>query len=112
MNKCTFLGRLNKQITTLFKNEQDEAPFINFYLDVESFRKGRGGKKKREYNTLEFEAWDTAALTIWEKLGASCTMLVECEARSDTGTMSSDEDRIYFRVLSFKIFHTGKDFIK
>jgi|TARA_B100000085_G_scaffold271348_1_gene284718 homoaconitase/3-isopropylmalate dehydratase large subunit len=110
MNKCTFLGRLNPDIEIEFTD--GKTPHIIFSMDVESFRKSKNGKKKREYNCLEFEAWDTAALTIREKLKSDCTMLVECEARSTftfCGDSDSELDKTYFRVLSFKIFHANKD---
>jgi len=113
MNKCTFLGRLSPDVEIEFTNA-NTTPRIRFSMDVESFRKSKNGKKKREYNCLEFEAWDSAASTIYEKLTPDSTMLVECEARSTFGNTSPEFDgidRTYFRVLSFKIFHGSKDWL-
>lgn len=111
MNKCTFLGRLSPDVEIEFTNVKT-TPCIRFSMDVESFRKSKNGKKKRDYNCLEFEAWDSAAITIYEKLTPDSTMLVECEARSTFdfyGNSDLELDRTYFRVLSFKIFHANKD---
>lgn len=98
MNKCYFVGKL-KHPTNL--SQQNGVDVVNFSLEVEEFRKIKNGQKTRTVNVLEFEAWDTAACTIHQKLKVGNLILVECTARSEKW----QNDSCYFRVTYFKIIN-------
>ncbi len=101
MNKCIFLGRLtHKPVIDIDANSG--TPRLVFELEVEEFRRDKNGNKKRILTVLEFEAWDTAALTIEKYANEGVLMSVESSARSHY-TEEHDYDLFYFRVTSFKI---------
>lgn len=98
MNKCYFVGKL-KYPTVL--SQENGVDVVNFSLEIEEFRRNKNGKKTRDVNTLYFEAWDTAATTIHQKLNIDDLMLVECAARS----IKWENDSCYFRITYFKIIN-------
>lgn len=101
MNKCIFLGKLTHQ--PVVEIDQDTGtPKLVFDLEIEEFRRDKSGNKKRTLTVLEFEAWDTAALTIEKYANEGDLMSVESSARS-CYVACNDCDSIYFRVTSFKI---------
>jgi single-stranded DNA-binding protein len=102
MNSCYFLGKLPEDgVVSVYKC--DNIDVAEFALEIESFRTSKSGKKSRTVNSLLFEAWHTAAISIKERLKPYSLILVECEARQGVGP----NDETYFRVESFKIFNEG-----
>lgn len=97
MNSCNFLGKLYGDV---YCERHDNTVCADFQLEVESFRKNKNGSKNRSVMVFEFQAWDTAAMTIKERLGKDDLILVECSARKNNST--------YFRVNSFRIFNKEK----
>ena len=95
MNNCVFLGKLYGDIHC---QQHDKTTSADFQLEVESFRKNKNGVKNRSVTVFDFQAWDTAALTIEQRLKKDDLILVECSARKN-------QNSVYFRVNSFRIFN-------
>ena len=101
MNKCIFLGKLTHQPAV--EIDQDTGtPVLVFELEIEEFRRDKVGNKKKTLTLLQFEAWDTAALTIEKYACEGDLMSVESSARSSY-VDGQEYDFTYFRVTSFKI---------
>ena len=104
MNNCYFIGRLREPVD-LSKTERG----INkseFYLEIEEYRKNKNGQKTRATEVFLFEAWDTAALTISQRLFVGDLIAVECTARDSLHKNNSPS--VYFRVNNFRIFNKEK----
>jgi hypothetical protein len=70
---------------------------IELILQVENKRKGKNDVKKMDYEHLSFEAWGTAAISIFKNLECGDFMLIiDSTARSEKG-------KTYFRINEFKI---------
>jgi len=102
MNNCTFLGKLYGDV---HHSKENDVDFVEFKLEMESFRKNKNGNKTRTVTILDFQAWHTAAITIKEKLGENDLILAECSARN---MERSAVPGCYFRVNSFKIFNSER----
>lgn len=75
----------------------DNIERIELILQVESKRKSNNDTKKMDYEHLCFEAWGTAAISIFKNMKAGDYMLViDSTARSEKG-------KSYFRINEFKI---------
>jgi len=101
MNKCIFLGKL-LHLPIVEIDQETGTPKLVFELEIEEFRRDKSGNKKRTLTVLEFEAWDTAALTIEKYASEGDLMSVESSARS-CYIDGQEYDFTYFRVTSFKI---------
>tara|TARA_B110000495_G_C22832424_1_gene485643 strand:- start:386 stop:691 length:306 start_codon:yes stop_codon:yes gene_type:complete len=101
MNKCHFLGK----IQNIDFRESDErignASVISFTLEVEEIRKSTKGKKVKDYNYLDMEAWDSAAETLNSYTSNGGLVAVEAIARGDGETT-------WFRVTNFRILSEEK----
>ena len=102
MNGCHFLGKLKSDPTL---RESHNSFFVNFILEVEEYRRGKDGSKKRRTDLLNFEAWDTAAKTIEKYAYKGDIMAVEAIARNQS---AKDPDVVIFRVTNFKIIPDNK----
>lgn len=92
MNHCCFLGKLYDINYT-----SDSIERVELILQIESKRKSNNEVKKMDYENLCFEAWGTAAISIFKNIKVGDYMLViDSTARSEKG-------RIYFRINEFKI---------
>jgi hypothetical protein len=98
MNSCNFLGRLYGDVHLV---KYDNTSSADFQLEIENFRRNKNGSKNREVFVFDFQAWDTAALTIKERLGNDDLILVECSARKE-------QNSVYYRVNRFRIFNKEK----
>lgn len=97
MNSCNFIGRVAED--PILENENG-ARVVRFLVDVEEIRKDRHGEKKKTYNTLGFEAWDSGAEVITSTCRAGTFIGIESSARFDP-----DSDEVYFRINSFKVLN-------
>tara|TARA_R110000744_G_scaffold92780_1_gene179533 strand:+ start:511 stop:822 length:312 start_codon:yes stop_codon:yes gene_type:complete len=101
VNKCHFVGKLTSEPEV---EKEGGTPVIRFELEVEEFRKDKGGDKKRSVVYLDFEAWDSAATAIERYAQQDSIMVVEAIARVDNDVTDDDDcPYVYFRVTSFKI---------
>ena len=104
MNKCHFVGKLADDPILYPK---DRTKLIVFTLAVEEYRKDKTGQKIRRVEFLDFEAWDTAAQTIYDHAIKGDCMAVEAIARRQK---DRDEcSNINFRVTNFKIFNSNNN---
>ena len=85
--------------------ESHNSFFVNFILEVEEYRRDKGGVKKRRTDLLKFEAWDSAAKTIKKHAQKDDIMVVEAMARNQ---LSKDPESVIFRVTNFKILPPRK----
>lgn len=99
MNSCNFLGKLCSEVDI---TEHSNTSSADFQLEIENFRRNKNGSKSRDVFVFDFQAWDTAALTIKERLSSDDLILVECSARTER------DDSVYYRVNSFRIFNKEK----
>lgn len=92
MNHCVFFGKCYDISYT-----SDNVERVALTLQVENKRKGTNDVKKMDYEHLSFEAWGTAAISIFKNMQHGDYMLViDSTARSEKG-------RTYFRINEFKI---------
>jgi single-stranded DNA-binding protein len=92
MNHCSFFGRCSD---IHYTSENIEK--IEIVLQVENKRKGKNDVKKMDYEYLSFEAWGTAAITIFKNISPGDYMLIiDSTARSQSGITR-------FRINEFKI---------
>jgi len=96
MNKCHFLGRATD--IRYSSGDSENPSFIEFVLEVDEYRKTRDGKKVREANCLQMEAWHSAAYALSQYLSENSEIVVEAIARGDV-------DQTWFRITNFKILH-------
>ena len=100
MNKCHFLGRAkNIQYTD---RDAENSSYIGFMLEVEEYRKSAEGKKVRDFNYLDMEAWDSAAYALNQYLDEDCEIVVEAIARGDG-------EATWFRITNFKILQNNRE---
>jgi single-stranded DNA-binding protein len=97
MNRCHLLGKL---LDDPELEESHGSDVLNFRLEVEEYRKDKGGGKKRRTDVLNFEVWDSAARTIHEYARSNDLMSVEAIARNLIG---GGPHEVVFRVTNFKI---------
>tara|TARA_R100001377_G_scaffold84537_1_gene68313 strand:+ start:937 stop:1251 length:315 start_codon:yes stop_codon:yes gene_type:complete len=97
MNRSHFLGKLTDDPTLW---ESHSSVSVGFTLEVEEYRRDKGGVKKRRTDLLKFEAWDSAAKTIEKYAYKDDIMAVEAIARNQP---SKDPEAVIFRVTNFKI---------
>ena len=93
MNQCSFLGKLKSKELVL----SEEIEKIELLLEVENKRKAKSDFKKMDYETLEFEAWGTAAITISKNLDIDDYILII------NSTARNNKNAICFRINEFKI---------
>lgn len=92
MNHCVFFGKCYDMNYT-----SGNVDRVELILQVENKRKRTNDVKKMDYEHLSFEAWGTAAISIFKNMKAGDYMLViDSTARSEKG-------RTYFRINEFKI---------
>lgn len=96
MNQCTFLGKL-KSINI----ENNGIDRVELVLQVENKRKGKNDVKKMDYEYLSFEAWGSAAITMYKNLSLDDYLLVI------DSTARKIKDRVCFRINEFKIMKIG-----
>lgn len=96
MNSCNFVGKVVNGNPVL--SDEFGTKVVRFQLSIEEFRKDHTGIKKKMYNTLNFEAWDTGAEAIHSNCYDGSFMAVESSARYDDQT-----DETYFRVKNFRV---------
>ena len=102
MNRSHFLGKLTEDPVLW---ESHSSVSVGFTLEVEEYRRGKDGSKKRRTDLLNFEAWDTAAKTIEKYAYKGDIMAVEAIARNQS---AKDPDVVIFRVTNFKIIPDNK----
>jgi hypothetical protein len=97
MNQCTFLGKL-KSFSVETENNIERVELI---LQIENKRKGKNEVKKMDYEYLSFEAWGTAAISIYKNLTDEDFLLVI------DSTARRNKDKVCFRINEFKIIKKG-----
>jgi len=102
MNKCHFVGKLADDPVLYPK---DRTKLIVFTLAVEEYRKDKSGQKIRRVEFLDFEAWDTAAQTIYDHTLKGDCMAIEAIARKQKS--KNENAYVNFRVTNFKIFNSN-----
>jgi len=102
MNNCFFIGKLIED-PQLCKVNNIDATF--FKVAVEEYRKNKQGQKIKRVDTLDFEAWHTAAITITQNAKKHDMLAIEASAR-----LNHDQGDCFvnFRINNFKIFDTDK----
>jgi single stranded DNA-binding protein len=102
MNYCFFNGKLTENPIT--KNVAG-ANLTTFTLGVEDSWQDANGEKKKRYDYLDFEVWDTAADTVYQHAKKGDFMFVQASARQNKWENGSGEkkQKITFRVNEFKI---------
>ena len=103
MNKCHFVGKLADD-PILYP--RDRTVLVRFTLAVEEYRKDKSGQKIRRVEFLDFEAWDTAAQTIYDHTLKGDCMAIEAIARKQKP--KNENAYVNFRVTNFKIFNNNK----
>lgn len=92
MNHCSFFGKRHSM-----HYASNDVERIELILQVENKRKGKNDVKKMDYENLTFEAWGTAAISIFKNFQEDDYMLViDSTARNEKG-------KTYFRINEFKI---------
>lgn len=94
MNNCVFYGRV--MYDPVF-NDSNGSESIQLKLGIEVFRKSKSLGKVREVTILQFEAWDTAAISLSKFLKRGDFLLV-CNS-----TPKNTKDGVVFRINEFKI---------
>lgn len=94
MNQCTFLGKL-KSINV--ENVENQTERVELILQIENKRKGKNEVKRMDYEYLVFEAWGTAAISIYKNLTQDDFLLVI------DSTARKNKDKVCFRINEFKI---------
>ena len=95
MNKCSFLGKFSDiKITT-----ENQIEKVTIVLSVENKRKST--VKKMDYESLAFEAWGGAAVTIYNNLKEDDYLLVI------DSTARNNSNQVCFRINEFKIIKRG-----
>ena len=102
MNKCHFVGKLADD-PILYP--RDRTVLVRFTLAVEEYRKDKSGQKIRRVEFLDFEAWDTAAQTIYDHTLKGDCMAIEAIARKQKS--KNENSYVNFRVTNFKIFNSN-----
>ena len=102
MNKCHFVGKLADD-PILYP--RDRTVLVRFTLAVEEYRKDKSGQKIRRVEFLDFEAWDTAAQTIYDHALKGDCMAIEAIARKQKS--KNENSYVNFRVTNFKIFNSN-----
>ena len=101
MNNCIFVGKLAADPELKVTSN---SQVVNFTLAVEEYRKDKDGTKHRRVDYLDFEAWDSGAVTIAKYFKKGDMLIIESEARQHKW-VSADEtkkQKIVFRVKTFK----------
>lgn len=93
MNQCVFLGKLKSKELTVYENIEK----VDLLIQIENKRKAKGDFKKMDYETLNFEAWGTAAISIFKNLQVDDYILVV------NSTARNSKDGVCFRINEFKI---------
>lgn len=93
MNQCVFLGKLKNKELTVSENIEK----VDLVIQVENKRKAKSDFKKMDYETLNFEAWGTAAISIFKNLEVDDYILVV------NSTARNNENGVCFRINEFKI---------
>ena len=96
MNSCNFVGMIVDNDPIL--EEEDGAKVVRFYVSVKEYRKDANGVRKKIYNTLGFEAWDSGAEAICANCKQGSFIALETNARCDEET-----GEVYFRVKNFEV---------
>jgi single-stranded DNA-binding protein len=96
MNCCNFIGKIVENPVLELENN---AKVVRFLVSIEEGRRDKNGEKKKFYNVLGFEAWDTGAEAICANCEAGTLIGIESNARFD-----EDSQEVYFRVKNFKVF--------
>jgi hypothetical protein len=93
MNNCTFLGT----IESLDHQVVDNVDKVVLVINVENRRKKSGKKDVIEKESLDFEAWDSAAMTLFNHTENGDLILIE-----DSTARSNKPFRINkFRILQY-----------
>ncbi|MCW4039969.1 MAG: hypothetical protein NWE83_04350 [Candidatus Bathyarchaeota archaeon] len=96
MNDCKFLGRVLNKTFQLDDNNKER---VSLTLAVENKRKTtKDLPKKIDVEVLNFEAWGSAALVLFQNLPPDRQLLVT----NSTARVSPDGD-VVFRINDFKI---------
>jgi len=98
MNNCVFIGTFVEN--PVLQKDNEGVAVTAFVLEVDDFRKDKGGSKRKFSDTLDFQAWHTGAEVIVNSCKKGTLISVECVARYD-----EQADFTYFRVKNFKILN-------
>lgn len=104
MNQCFFVGNLtdNPKVTEL-----NNTFVASFTLAVESYRTNKLGERFKSVEYLDFDAWDSGAVSIgkYYKKGDKLAVSAEARQHSWTGKDGNVKYKIIFRVGSFSGFN-------
>lgn len=93
MNECSFYGKIiNKEI-----KESNGVANVKVLLLVEKHRKSKTGLNKVDKSYLYFDAWDSAATTIYSNSEVNDYLLIP------NANAKNDGKNISFRINEFKI---------
>lgn len=100
MNNCCFVGFFTEDPKII---ELNNTFVVNFTLAVESFRTNKIGEKVRSIEYLDFDAWDSGAVSICKYFKKGDKIALETEARQHNwiGKDGNKKYKIVFRVSSF-----------
>lgn len=108
MNQCHFYGNLTRDPELREFNSGSKK--VVFTLAVERYYKRKDNSGGKETSFLSFEAWDSAAELISERLRKGDPILIiDASARNDNWEDSEGKkrSRVFFRVNEFR-FTNGR----
>jgi single-stranded DNA-binding protein len=96
LNNCSFIGFFTEKPHL---DQLNGVSYVNFDLEIISYRKTKTGEKAKSSVFLPFEAYHTGAETIAKMARAGSKIMVSCSAR----TWSDDDgyETVIFRVNEF-----------
>ena len=96
MNYCSFTGFFVEKPDL---EKVDNVSYVNFELEIISYRKTKAGEKAKTSVFLPFEAYHTGAETIAKMAKEGSKIMVQCSAR--TWQDKDGYESIIFRVNEF-----------
>ena len=102
---CYLYHTNQKKVKKPNKIMKKRTVLVKFTLAVEEYRKDKSGQKIRRVEFLDFEAWDTAAQTIYDHTLKGDCMAIEAIARKQKS--KNESSYVNFRVTNFKIFNSN-----
>ena len=108
MNKCSFLGRLTRDVNV---EQINGTTLASFSLAISRKFKTREGKTSEEVNFLDFTAWDKGGDAIAKFFKKGDAIIVHAAAKQDTWTDKETQkprSKVIFRVESFEFVPGGQ----
>lgn len=96
MNNCNFIGFFTEKPPL---SKIDNVNYLNFELEIISYRKTKAGEKVKTSVFLPFEAYHTGAETIAKLANKGSKITVQCSAR--TWEDKDGYESVIFRINEF-----------